>query len=125
MRIPLHGVFNRQHSSPRQHSRTRPSSFLPTYLPSFLPTFLPSFLPSFLFHTRLSFKPYNFPSSCAPSLHPLLLLQADKLAGENDIMEQLDFIAEYYLDLKAIDKAHKDAEREKRKQREAELNAVY
>lgn len=49
--------------------------------------------------------------------------KADKLAGENDIMEQLDFIAEYYLDLKGIGKAHVDAEREKKKERDKDPNS--
>lgn len=49
----------------------------------------------------------------------------DKYLGETDIMEQLDFIAEYYLDLKGIGKAYADKQKEDRKQREQELANVY
>jgi len=44
---------------------------------------------------------------------------------EANIMDQLDFIAEYYLDLKAISKAWKDQEKEEKRLREAELNNIY
>lgn len=47
------------------------------------------------------------------------------VAGNPDIMEQLDVIAEYYLDLKAISKAWNDKQKEERRLREAELAAVY
>jgi len=42
-------------------------------------------------------------------------------AGNNLIMDQLDFIAEYYLDLKGISKAHTDKQKEDRKRQEQEL----
>lgn len=47
--------------------------------------------------------------------------KADKLASEQDIMEQLDFIAEYFLDLKGINLAHQAAEKDRKKAQAAEL----
>jgi len=52
----------------------------------------------------------------------------DKLAGETNIMEQLDFIAEYYQDLNAISKANAPNAKlreEKRLREEKELLNVY
>jgi len=51
--------------------------------------------------------------------------KADKYDGQQDIMEQLDFIAEYYIDLKGITKAFADQKKEERKQRDQELANVY
>jgi len=55
-----------------------------------------------------------------------LKAKAEKYAGEDtNIMEQLDFIAEYYLDLKSIKLLHQENEKLARKKREEEINDIY
>lgn len=52
--------------------------------------------------------------------------KADKYSvGVHDLMDQLDFIAEYYLDLKGISAEDQKIKREEKKAREAELTNVY
>lgn len=51
--------------------------------------------------------------------------KADQLAGESDIMSQLDFIAVYTADLKGIVKAHADKKKREKEEQARQLAEVY
>lgn len=51
--------------------------------------------------------------------------KADRMEKVSDLMEQLDFIAEYYLDLREISKLHNADKKEAKKKRDQELLNVY